>query len=109
MGGLRPRPSEGRTSKFGSESLDGISSVPHPVVEVEDVAADGIWLHEAWANDGRQTYNIFLEHFGLNASKPDLCVLKRLQYDVLGMSRPLSRVKPAHESHLWLNRASGLE
>jgi hypothetical protein len=60
MGGLRPRPSEGRTSKFGSESLDGISSVPHPVVEVEDVAADGIWLHEAWANDGRQTYNICL-------------------------------------------------
>ena len=29
--------------------------VSNPVVEVEDLVVDGIWLHEAWPQDARQS------------------------------------------------------
>ncbi len=38
-------------------SPSGISSVSNPVVIVEDVAVEGIWLHIAWPQDGRQNHN----------------------------------------------------
>ena len=81
----------------------------NPVVEVEDLAVDGIWLHEAWSQDGRQSHNIHMENFVLNACELDLCILKQLQPDIFGMGRPSNRLEPSHQGYLWLNRASGLE
>ena len=51
------------------------------MIEVEDLAVDGIWLHEAWPQDGRQSHNIHMKKFVLNACELDLCILKGLQPD----------------------------
>ena len=90
-------------------SLSGISSVSDPVVVVENVAVDGIWLHEAWPQDGRQSYYIHMKNSLLNACELDLCMLKGLQSNTSSMSKPWNRLKPSHQNHLWLNRASSLE
>ena len=36
----------------------GKSSVSNPVVMVQDFAVEGIWLHKAWPQEGRQDHNI---------------------------------------------------
>lgn len=83
--------------------LVALAMVSNPVAIAEDVAVEGIWMHEAWPNmDARATTKI-----GLLACELGLCVLKGLQSDLSGMSKPWNRLRPLHRSHLcrWLNRA----
>ena len=90
-------------------SPSGVGSVSNPGVEVKNLAVDGICLHEAWPQNGRQRHNIHVKTFVLDACELVLCILKGLQPDIFGMSRPLNRLEPSHQGYLWLNRASGLE
>jgi len=59
-------------------------------------------------NVGCQSHNIHVTDFVLNACKLDLCMLKGLQSIFFGMSGPWNKLKPSHQSHLWLNRTYSL-